>query len=1010
MPFRFWLGLICCLLTTFGIAPNAQAQTRSSFDLPVQSLATSLRAVASLTGTNVLFDPPLVEGRVAPALKAQLTLDQAFAKLLTGTGLTYKHLDDKTVTIVSASTGSAGQSTTQNASAGSANDASTNKEVGKKSSSQDFRVAQVDQNAAGPQVEKDQKLERKKKEEGLTEIVVTGSRIPTVAGQQTVPVRSYTREEIANSGQSTVGDFLNTLPDVSTQINGNLQFGFPGTQTVQLHGLPVGTTLTMLNGRRLETSSSGFFDLSNIPVSAVDRIEILPVGASAIYGADALGGAVNFILRKDFSGFEANATLDHARDVNDPGANLSWGKSWDRGSVAIIASYQKYGHLLGTQREPVSLTGFPDGFPVAAFFSDTCAPGNVYSFDGVSNLPGLSSPHASIPAGITGIPTTAQFVPTAGKFNICNFNRYVDITPESQREGALLTGHYQVGDSADIFAEVLLSHRTLQNQFGPQLQVFSFGGGTVSANNPYNPFGQDVNVSFVYPGTGAQYVQSTSLVHPTIGVRGSVLSDWHYEASATFSNDRLHDVVALSDFTAVANALQSSDPATALNPFASGAPGGAQLLSSLKGAPSDRVLDDRIANGQFILRGTILQLPAGPLQTVIGGEYSQEKQITISTGNPSLFLQRHSFAAFSEARIPLLAGSELAQGGERLTLTLAGRFDHSNDYGGKTTWQGGVLWRTSETLSVTGSYGQSYRAPQLQEISGPQNAFSGGNLGVVDPSRGGETELYPITVVSGPNPKLAPETGSSSTLGITYSREARHGLSASLTWYDLKISNYIGLEASQVVIDNPNLFPGAIIRAPATPQDQQQGFLGLITQFNDVYYNFGDLRVTGVDADLRYEFNTPFGQFTPSVAIANIYRWQSALRPSLPAIDAVSRATLTGVGWAPRWKRTLALAWNRGPVSMNVSGRYIARYLDYQDFLPNSNELGNSWIVDLGARYDMGHALRASSPWLKSAFVALGVVNLLDKKPPFSNTLYWYDPKEYDVRGRFLHLSVGLRL
>jgi len=88
-------------------------------------------------------------------------------------------------------------------------------------------------------------------------------------------------------------------------------------QTVQLHGLPVGTTLTLLDGRRLQTNVQGFFDLSNIPLAAVERVEILPVGASAIYGADGLGGAVNTILRKNFNGFEVNATLEHASGVND---------------------------------------------------------------------------------------------------------------------------------------------------------------------------------------------------------------------------------------------------------------------------------------------------------------------------------------------------------------------------------------------------------------------------------------------------------------------------------------------------------------------------------------------------------------------------------------------------------------------------------------------------------------------------------------------------------------------
>jgi iron complex outermembrane receptor protein len=297
----------------------------------------------------------------------------------------------------------------------------------------------------------------------------------------------------------------------------------------------------------------------------------------------------------------------------------------------------------------------------------------------------------------------------------------------------------------------------------------------------------------------------------------------------------------------------------------------------------------------------------------------------------------------------------------------------------------------------------------LSDISGPQSISPGTFLlGTVDPFRGNEP-VQALTFVSGPNFNLKPETGNSSTLGLKYSSEAQHGLRASLTWYDLKISNYIGTQNAQALLDNPSLFPGAVIRAPATPQDQQQGFLGVVTQINDTFYNFGDVRVAGFDADVSYAIDTGAGEFTPSLALANIYQWQSALLPNTAVIDAVSKATLFGVGWAPRWKGTVALAWKRGPLAANVAGRYIGKYLDYQDFIPNTNEIGNTWIVDASARYEVGQAFATKNPWVRGAYVALGAVNLLNKTPPFAFTPSWYDTAEYDPRGRFLHLNVGVR-
>jgi hypothetical protein len=308
---------------------------------------------------------------------------------------------------------------------------------------------------------------------------------------------------------------------------------------------------------------------------------------------------------------------------------------------------------------------------------------------------------------------------------------------------------------------------------------------------------------------------------------------------------------------------------------------------------------------------------------------------------------------------------------------------------------------------VTGSYGTSYRAPQLVEISGAQST-SIGPLFVTDPFRGNEIASYNVIGVFGPNFNLKPETGASSSLRVAYSSDAP-GLRASLTWYDLKISNYIGSPLGQVLVDYPNLFPGAVVRAPATPQDQQQGFLGVITQINQTYYNFGDIHVDGFDADVSYAIETRLGQFTPSLAIANVYKWLAALTPNAPSIDGVDKAAIFSVGWSPRWKGTAALAWKSGPLSANIDGRYIGRYLDYQNPIPNTHEIGNTWIFDVSARAELGQALARTAPWLTSAYVSLGAVNVFNKIPPFSLYQTWYDIQEYDIRGRFLHLSVGAR-
>jgi len=169
-----------------------------------------------------------------------------------------------------------------------------------------FRLAQVDQGKAASEATVEQKVEQvpKKKPVILEEVIVTGSRIPTTAKEGPQPVRVYTREQIDQSGQVTLADFLNTLPDVP-RASPESSFGnnFAGRTTVNIHGLPQGTSLLLINGRRLETSGGGgaggaYFDLGNIPLAAIERIDMMPVGASAIYGSDALAGAVNIIPQK----------------------------------------------------------------------------------------------------------------------------------------------------------------------------------------------------------------------------------------------------------------------------------------------------------------------------------------------------------------------------------------------------------------------------------------------------------------------------------------------------------------------------------------------------------------------------------------------------------------------------------------------------------------------------------------------------------------------------------------
>jgi iron complex outermembrane receptor protein len=362
-------------LTWFAFAADAKASIRKDLAIPAQELSPALQDLAKQYDFQVLYKTELVTNVHTGGAVGTLTSDEALGKVLSGTGLTYKYLDDKTVTIISTSTAGSAQSTTQNAWSGSSDDASTPKEAGKKSS-QDFRIAQVDQGAAGPSAvdKNDQNSEKKKKKDELTEIVVTGTNISGVAPVGS-PLITISRADIENSGYTTVEQVMGALPQnfqggasgassdgYNFATGANAGFNTTAGVGVNLRGLGTSATLILINGRRTTSSNVGFFtDVSTIPLEAIERIEVLPDGASAIYGADAVAGVVNFILRKDYHGADTRLGYDFTsgggRGQYQIGQTV--GANWSGGNVLLDAQYLKQDPLWAYQREITNSVSSP---------------------------------------------------------------------------------------------------------------------------------------------------------------------------------------------------------------------------------------------------------------------------------------------------------------------------------------------------------------------------------------------------------------------------------------------------------------------------------------------------------------------------------------------------------------------------------------------------------------------------------------------------------------------------
>jgi iron complex outermembrane recepter protein len=351
---------------SMAVAGPADASVRKSTNIPAESLDLALRTLAKDRNLQVLYRAELVQDVRTPGASGSLTADEAFTKVLADTGLSYKYLDAQTVTIVSRE--SAGAPDLPPTDQSRATD-DQSKEVGKKTS-QDFRVAQVASGTPGPPAVGDDR--NSENEEGLSEITVTGTHIRGL-DNKTNPIIVIDRDQIDRSGYSSTQDLFNSIPQNFTsgdasadgQYSGNARAAFNPDfgSGINLRGLGASSTLVLLDGHRLAPSAFGsFVDVSLIPLSAIDRVEILTDGSSAIYGSDAVGGVVNIILKKDYQGADTTARFGSVTNGSRHEELLAQtlGTTWSGGNIVGTLQYQQQSALPASERDFTSTFPSPN--------------------------------------------------------------------------------------------------------------------------------------------------------------------------------------------------------------------------------------------------------------------------------------------------------------------------------------------------------------------------------------------------------------------------------------------------------------------------------------------------------------------------------------------------------------------------------------------------------------------------------------------------------------------------
>jgi iron complex outermembrane receptor protein len=765
----------------------------------------------------------------------------------------------------------------------------------------------------------------------------------------------------------------------------------------------------LLNGRRVGASAAqvsfNIFDLSNVPLEAVERIEVLTGSASAIYGADAIAGAVNIILRQDYDGAGAGLRYGTSSqsDADERQASFTVGGSGEKLAGLLVLDYFDRDLLHASERELTHTSDFTrfGGDDLRSTFS---YPANVYSLDGAP-LPGLTSAFAGVPAGTDGVGLTpADFAATDGVLNRFETAPYQTLLAGAERTSVFASARYRISPQLNLFTEALFTHRHQLVEFPPEaLPLGQFGFFTVPANNPFNPFGVPVGVDYRFVELGATTNDSTTdfarFVLGASGAWGRV--DWEiYWLGDRDETDVVNGATLYSflNVPAIQPFLDSSDPNVALNVFSTTGNNNPQTLAAMLQATA--TVDDfnaRASMAEAVMRAPLWDLPGGPINAVFGVNLRRERIDFLSPLAGDLRDQRRSKSAFAEVAVPLIGPAQGVAGVSALELTAAVRHDDYDDFDSSTEPQVGVTWRPWRSLLLRASYGESYKAPTPFQLFFPRLVLP---ATAFDPARGGELSEFIRTY--GGNADLAPEQGASTSFGFIWEPASARGLTLSVNAFRVRQEDFITALDVDQLLANEAIFPGRVVRAAPAPTDPP-GFAGAIISVDSSNINFGGVTAEGLDGEFQYSFPPGrWGEFIASLNVTYIDTFEVRLTPDTPAMDQVNQAN--DGGYPLRLRGNAGLSWKgRGGWSASLISRYSGSYKDYDGI----HELPAQTLIDCQLQRHFGRD--GGLGLLDDLEATLGLINLTDEQGDFSRSFAGYDYQRADLRGRFYYLNLKAR-
>ncbi|NHZ79503.1 TonB-dependent receptor [Massilia sp. CCM 8695] len=825
--------------------------------------------------------------------------------------------------------------------------------------------------------------------------------------QTALPITSLRAEDFAKQGLSTAQEVLATIPmnQTSTGASQSVGSGTGGRATANLRGLGGDKTLVLLNGRRL--ANHPFFadtvDLNIIPVAALDRVEVLRDGASAIYGSDAIGGVINFVTKRSYRGLEVS--VEAYEPVGSGGGDAQrvnliggWGDlATDGYNLLGIVDLHRQSSLTATDRD-FGRTGVR---PERGMYqtSGTTFPANFYSENDISGNPSFASgcrPPYSIP-NRTGA-ATCRF----------DYTQFVDLIPLTKQETFLGRFSKKLGADHSATLEYLHSRSTNEARVAPP--PLAGIGLTMTNTSPFYPgagitpavaglTGEPLDVSWRPLVTGKREGLDVSLSDRLLASMEGTLGGWDYNAGLSYAVGRARSaftngyVIDARLIEGVGNGL--------LNPFGEQTPAGNDYLrqSLLQG----EYLRAKIKSGAIDFKASreLMNLPAGPLGFALGGEFRRDEadyrvdRALASQASSSGYADaqdqsgsRNIGAVFTEFNIPVI---------KDLEVNLAARYDDYTDFGHSVNPKVALRWQPSKQVLVRGSFNKGFRAPTLYDLHGPQtttNTSSPWDDPVLCPGGTAAPGANPNLACDqqqnrrqGGNPDVKPERSRTYSAGIVL--EPTRDLTLSLDYWDIRLKDQISALAEESIFGNYQKYQNLYFyNAARTRLD----YVLTITQ------NLGEVKTRGVDLGLLWRLQrSQWGNFTVGVDGTWVERYDYQNERNGPfTVNAGRYADASPVF---RWRHNASLGWTRGPLNMTLSNRYLSGYDDQPD--------ENGLVPGRVGHYSTW-SLAGTYTAKQKVSVTAGVKNLLDDDPPFTvqSTTFQqgYDPRYTDPLGRTFYV------